>query len=222
MPPIFPRDLLLGTVAVQESHLGQKGQLETLESTMLPVLQVEYSPAYVTISIHPFRGSTLRFLCGSSTLRHLCFFLGLTHAAVTPMDLAKCRLQVDPTMYKGILDAWGKIGRAEGAHGAFKYGGYEFFKKYYADLLGEDVFSCWKTPVYLAASASAELIANIALCPFEAVKVRMQTTILPFATRMFSAISHITAKEGIAGRTTTKGYKLPLLLLVDTWLVFFI
>ncbi|KAI1920352.1 Cu/Pi carrier [Ophidiomyces ophidiicola] len=140
---------------------------------------------------------------------------GLTHTAVTPLDLAKCRLQVDPTMYKGNFDAWRKIGRAEGirgiftgwsptffgysAQGAFKYGGYEFFKKFYGDLLGEETATRWRTSVYLAASASAELIADVALCPFEAVKVRMQTTIPPFATGTFSGISHVTGKEGIGG-----------------------
>lgn len=53
--------------------------------------------------------------------------------------------------------------------------------------------------VYLTASASAELLADIALCPFEAVKVRMQTTIPPFASTTFSAIAHVNAKEGMAG-----------------------
>jgi solute carrier family 25 phosphate transporter 3 len=53
--------------------------------------------------------------------------------------------------------------------------------------------------LYLAASASAEFIADLALCPFEAVKVRMQTTIPPFATGTFDGISKITAKEGVAG-----------------------
>ncbi|EAS28919.1 mitochondrial phosphate carrier protein 2 [Coccidioides immitis RS] len=140
---------------------------------------------------------------------------GLTHTAVTPLDLAKCRLQVDPTMYKGNFDAWRKIGRAEGirgiftgwgptlngysAQGAFKYGGYEFFKKFYSDLLGEDAAIRWRTSVYLAASASAELIADVALCPFEAVKVRMQTTIPPFAKTTFGGISHVVGKEGVAG-----------------------
>lgn len=33
----------------------------------------------------------------------------------------------------------------------------------------------WRTSLYLAASASAEFFADIALCPFEAVKVRIQT-----------------------------------------------
>ena len=33
----------------------------------------------------------------------------------------------------------------------------------------------WRTSLYLAASASAEFFADIALCPMEAVKVRIQT-----------------------------------------------
>lgn len=140
---------------------------------------------------------------------------GLTHTAVTPLDLVKCRRQVDPKMYTGNFQAWGKIGRAEGfrgiytgwsptffgysAQGAFKYGGYEFFKKFYADVVGAEAAHKYRTYVYLVASASAEFIADVALCPFEAVKVRMQTTIPPFATGTFSGINAVTSKEGWAG-----------------------
>ncbi|CAL8575208.1 Cu/Pi carrier [Xanthoria parietina] len=140
---------------------------------------------------------------------------GVTHTAVTPLDLVKCRRQVDSKMYKGNFEAWGKIGRAEGmrgiftgwaptffgysAQGAFKYGGYEYFKKFYSDLAGEEAAYRYKTGLYLAASASAEFIADVALCPFEAVKVRMQTTIPPFASSTFGGISIITGKEGTAG-----------------------
>ena len=85
------------------------------------------------------------------------------------------------------------------AQGAFKYGGYEYFKKFYSDLAGEKNAYKYKTSLYLAASASAEFIADVALCPFEAVKVRMQTTIPPFASGTFSGISTITAKEGTGG-----------------------
>ena len=118
-------------------------------------------------------------------------------------------------MYTGNFQAWGKIGRAEGfrgvytgwsptffgysAQGAFKYGGYEYFKKFYADLVGAENATKYKTALYLAASASAEAIADVALCPFEAVKVRMQTTIPPFAKGTFDGISQITAKEGYGG-----------------------
>jgi solute carrier family 25 phosphate transporter 3 len=51
----------------------------------------------------------------------------------------------------------------------------------------------------LAASASAELIADVALCPFEAVKVRTQTTIPPEFRSTFGGISAVVAKEGTAG-----------------------
>jgi len=140
---------------------------------------------------------------------------GVTHTAVTPLDLVKCRRQVDSKLYKGNFEAWGKIGRAEGlrgvftgwsptffgysAQGAFKYGGYEFFKKTFSDVVGEQNAYKYKTSLYLAASASAEFFADIALCPFEAVKVRMQTTIPPFATGTFNGIQKITSTEGVAG-----------------------
>ena len=85
------------------------------------------------------------------------------------------------------------------AQGAFKYGGYEYFKRFYSDLVGEERAHRWRTGLYLTASASAEFIADIALCPFEAAKVRMQTTIPPFAKGTFDSISKITGKEGVAG-----------------------
>lgn len=134
---------------------------------------------------------------------------------MTPLDLVKCRRQVDSKLYKGNFEAWGKINRAEGirgiytggsptffgysAQGAFKYGGYEFFKKYYSDLAGEQNAYKYKTSLYLAASASAEFFADIALCPLEAVKVRMQTTMPPFANGTVDGLSKIVSKEGVGG-----------------------
>lgn len=68
-----------------------------------------------------------------------------------------------------------------------------------SDLLGPEKAYKHKTWVYLAGSASAEFIADVALCPLEAVKVRMQTTIPPAFTGTFSGINSIVAKEGVAG-----------------------
>jgi len=140
---------------------------------------------------------------------------GVTHTLVTPLDLVKCRRQVDSKLYKGNFQAWRIIGKAEGvrgiftgwsptffgysAQGAFKYGGYEFFKKTFTDVVGEKNAYNYKTSLYLAASASAEFFADIALCPFEAVKVRMQTTMPPFATGTFNGINKIVASEGVGG-----------------------
>lgn len=85
------------------------------------------------------------------------------------------------------------------AQGAFKYGFYEFFKKKYSDLVGEQAAYKYKTGLYLAASASAEFLADIALCPLEAVKVRMQTTMPPFANGALDGIAKIRAAEGFGG-----------------------
>jgi solute carrier family 25 (mitochondrial phosphate transporter), member 3 len=80
--------------------------------------------------------------------------------------------------------------------GAGKYGFYEVFKYYY----GEKLFpTAPKTIVYLGASASAEFLADIALCPFEAIKVRMQTTLPPYAHSLREGWSKIVSQEGYAG-----------------------
>ncbi len=140
---------------------------------------------------------------------------GLTHWAVTPLDLVKCRRQVDAKLYQGNFQAWGKIYRAEGLRGIYtggsptffgysiqgslKYGCYEYFKKFYSDLAGPENAVRYKTWIYLAGSASAEFFADIGLCPLEAVKVRMQTTMPPFATGTMDGIRKIVNAEGVAG-----------------------
>jgi len=137
---------------------------------------------------------------------------GPTHTSVTPLDLVKCRRQVDPNIYKSNLQAWRSIYKAEGLRGIFfgwsptfigysfqgagKYGLYEVFKNLYGDRLAPNTN---KTIVYLAASASAEFFADMALCPFEAIKVRMQTTLPPFASTLREGWSKVVASEGYAG-----------------------
>lgn len=83
--------------------------------------------------------------------------------------------------------------------GACKYGFYEYFKKKYSDLAGEDNAKKYKTTLFLAASASAEVIADVALCPWEALKVRMQTSATPFASSTLSGFMKIKQGEGLGG-----------------------
>ena len=56
--------------------------------------------------------------------------------------------------------------------GACKFGFYELFKNVYGNAIGEEAAYQNQVALYLAASASAEFFADIALCPMEAVKVR--------------------------------------------------
>ena len=54
----------------------------------------------------------------------------------------------------------------------FKFGGVEFFKIKMANSFGEQ--KAWenRTAIYLAASAMAEFIADLFLCPLEAIRIR--------------------------------------------------
>lgn len=56
----------------------------------------------------------------------------------------------------------------------------------------------WRTSLYLAASASAEFLADIALCPMEAVKVRIQTQ-PGWSTTLREGLPRILKDEGISG-----------------------
>ena len=97
---------------------------------------------------------------------------------------------------RGIFFGWAPTFVGYSFQGAGKYGFYEIFKYLY----GEKVFPNMPVTLnFLAASASAEFLADIALCPFEAVKVRMQTTLPPYANNMREGISKVVAKEGVAG-----------------------
>lgn len=140
---------------------------------------------------------------------------GATHYIVTPLDLVKCRRQVNPTLYTSIMNGWRTIFRDGGIRslftggvptalgysmqGACKFGFYEYFKFKYAELAGEEIAFKYRTSLYLAASASAEIIADIALCPMEALKVRMQTSATPFASSATAGFLKIYSNEGASG-----------------------
>lgn len=138
-----------------------------------------------------------------------------THLAMTPLDLVKCRLQVKPDLYKGVIDGWRTISKAEGASGVFtgfgatfigysfqgagKYGLYEYFKYKYAQIVGEENAHKYRGFLYLGASASAEFFADIFLCPWEAIKVRQQTSYPPFARSVLEGFNKMSTNEGLSG-----------------------
>ncbi|CAL1537622.1 unnamed protein product [Lymnaea stagnalis] len=156
---------------------------------------------------------------GSAKYYALCGFggllsCGITHTAVVPLDMVKCRIQVNPGKYGGIVKGFKVTIAEEGTRalakgwaptffgysmqGVCKFGFYEAFKILYTELLGEENSYLWRTSVYLAASASAEFFADIALCPMEAVKVRIQTQ-PGWSTTLREGFPRIMKEEGISG-----------------------
>lgn len=117
---------------------------------------------------------------------------GLTHTAVTPLDVVKCNMQVNPKKYKGLVSGMRTVIAEEGAsavfkgwaptaigyhlQGTLKFGLNEIFKDTYANLAGQENATKYRAFIWAGASASAEFFADIALCPMEMVKVKVQTS----------------------------------------------
>jgi len=191
-----------------------------------PLQAKEVSPVEVP-TVNPVRkisaAAEEEYSCefGSNKYFALCAFggvlsCGITHTAVTPLDLVKCRLQVNKEKYKslgngfkvtvaeqgakGLFLGWAPTAIGYSAQGLCKFGFYEVFKDLYSRAIGEENTYLYRTSLYLAASASAEFFADIALSPMEACKVRIQTSpVGTFPTTLRGAFPRILKEEGAGG-----------------------
>lgn len=100
---------------------------------------------------------------------------------------------------RGLFTGWFPTSIGYSLQGLCKFGFYEYFKKQYTVLAGPEAAHEYRTTLYLAASASAEVIADVALCPMEALKVRMQTSATPFASSSMAGFAKIYSSEGFGG-----------------------
>ncbi|KAK3005298.1 hypothetical protein RJ639_016908 [Escallonia herrerae] len=112
---------------------------------------------------------------------------GTTHLAITPLDVLKVNMQVNPIKYNGISKGFSILWKEQGPSALWrgrsaklfgygvqdgcKFGLYEYFRKIYSDVLVDHN----RRVVFFLSSASVQVFADVALCPFEAVKVRVQT-----------------------------------------------
>ncbi|KAL3720663.1 hypothetical protein ACJRO7_005475 [Eucalyptus globulus] len=135
---------------------------------------------------------------------------GTTHLVITPLDVLKVNMQVNPIKYNSIYSCFTTLLREQGpsafwrgwatkffgygAQGGCRFGLYEYFKRVYSDaLVGSN-----RSLIFFLSSASAEAFANVALCPFEAVKIRVQ--VQPhFAKGLVDGFPKVYASEGLLG-----------------------
>lgn len=120
------------------------------------------------------------------------FSCGLTHCGVTPIDMVKCNKQNNPQIFnqgmignmkilagikgaRGLVRGWAPTFVGYSFQGLGKFGLNDVFKYQYTKLLGED-FKANNPKIYYAmCSGSAEFFADILLCPWETVKLKVQT-----------------------------------------------
>jgi len=138
----------------------------------------------------------------------------ITHSAVVPLDVVKTRLQLYPERYKGMFQGFRKIVAEEGAimlmqgigptavgyamQGCLKFGFYEFFKVKFANAVGNENAKAYRLPIWLVAGGCAEVIADLALCPMEATRIRLVAD-PAFANGLKDGFARIYVNEGIAG-----------------------
>jgi len=137
----------------------------------------------------------------------------VTHGGLTPVDVVKTRIQLDPATYnKGLIGGFRQVIAKEGAgalltgfgptaagyflQGAFKFGGYELFKQQSINILGYETAQNNRTAVYLASAAAAEFFADIALCPLEATRIRLVSE-PTYANGLIGGFSKMLKNEGV-------------------------
>ncbi|RBQ77788.1 hypothetical protein FVER14953_05800 [Fusarium verticillioides] len=133
----------------------------------------------------------------------------------TQQIFVKTRIQLDPITYSSSLSRSARhIVSAEGPgalltglgptiagyclQGAFKFGGYEYFKARAVDYLGQSTAANNRNAVYLGSAAAAEFLGDIALCPFESVRIRLVSQ-PGYATGCVSGLAKLAREEGIGG-----------------------
>jgi len=113
----------------------------------------------------------------------------VTHGGTTPIDVIKTRMQLDPQKYTSFLGTYKQIVANEGSaalingwkptfqgyfvQGWFKFGGVEICKTQFAQAMGSERSAyANRNAITLGASAVAEFVADVFLCPYEAVRIR--------------------------------------------------
>eukprot|EP00614_Pseudopedinella_elastica_P014645 CAMPEP_0172582242 /NCGR_PEP_ID=MMETSP1068-20121228/1701_1 /TAXON_ID=35684 /ORGANISM="Pseudopedinella elastica, Strain CCMP716" /LENGTH=326 /DNA_ID=CAMNT_0013375541 /DNA_START=34 /DNA_END=1014 /DNA_ORIENTATION=+ len=175
-----------------------------------PIL-AEKRPRVVATSVYDWEKFTLMYYLKGALAGGIC--CGLTHGALTPVDVVKTRMQLNPEAYNtGMVGGFKKVIAEEGAgalltglaptavgyfiQGSIKFGGVEVFKIKFAKSLGDQ--SAWdnKTSIYLASAAMAEFIADVFLCPLEACRIRLVSE-PTFADSLGATAARLMKEEGM-------------------------
>lgn len=138
----------------------------------------------------------------------------LTHGAMTPVDVIKTRIQIDPALARqNLVTAGRKIVAAEGVRGLMagfgptavgylvqggaKFAGYEYWKKQLVQLTGSQEEAVkYRTPIYLVSASVAEFFADILLTPLEATRIRLVSD-SKYASGLVTGFTRLASEGGL-------------------------
>eukprot|EP01059_Diplonema_ambulator_P000847 TRINITY_DN10677_c0_g2_i1.p1 TRINITY_DN10677_c0_g2~~TRINITY_DN10677_c0_g2_i1.p1 ORF type:complete len:300 (+),score=81.19 TRINITY_DN10677_c0_g2_i1:733-1632(+) len=117
-----------------------------------------------------------------------------SHVVLIPLDVVKVNMQYDPKRFQTLTQSlslivreygWGTSGLWKGANaliasfgkqGVVKFGMYEFLKDTFMNYFGRKFSMVYTGMIWLLSASIAETYADIALCPCEMLKVKIQTS----------------------------------------------
>merc|ERR1711939_443986 len=172
-----------------------------------------FSPIMSANSIYDWKKYSLGYYLNGALAGGIC--CSVTHGGMCPVDVVKTRIQLDPVTYnQGLIGGVKQVVAEEGAgalatglgptavgyfiQGWFKFGGFEFFKIQFAKSLGDQAAWDNRNLIYLGASACAEFIADIFLCPLEAARIRGVSD-PSFTKSTVEGVKQLYQMEGLAG-----------------------
>ncbi|TFK52578.1 mitochondrial carrier [Heliocybe sulcata] len=138
----------------------------------------------------------------------------VTHGAMTPVDVVKTRIQVDPalarsSLLKGtrtiianegpsaLLTGFGPTAVGYLVQGGAKFAGYEYWKKNFVGLVGgQENAVKYRTAIYLGAASVAEFFADILLTPLEATRIRLVSE-RGYASGLVTGFTKLASEGGI-------------------------
>ncbi|PWN36584.1 mitochondrial carrier [Meira miltonrushii] len=150
----------------------------------------------------------------------------ITHGAMTPVDVVKTRLQLEPkgsklgmaSMARSIVASEGAAGLMTGfgptavgylIQGGSKFCGFEAFKRAGVLMAGSEAEAQkHRTLIYIGGASAAELIASTLLTPLEAARIRLVSQ-RGYASGLAGAMTRMASEGGF--REFYAGY-IPILL----------
>ncbi|TFK40843.1 mitochondrial carrier domain-containing protein [Crucibulum laeve] len=138
----------------------------------------------------------------------------ISHGAMTPIDVVKTRIQIDPAFKsssfisgtrsiianegpRALLTGFGPTAVGYLAQGGAKFAGYEFWKKKFVEMVGDQESAvAHRTAIYLGAASIAEFFADILLTPLEATRIRLVSQ-RNYAPGLVSGFTRLAREGGI-------------------------
>ncbi|KZT18626.1 mitochondrial carrier [Neolentinus lepideus HHB14362 ss-1] len=138
----------------------------------------------------------------------------VTHGAMTPIDVVKTRIQVDPalarsSLLKGartivasegpsaLLTGFGPTAVGYLVQGGAKFAGYEYWKKTFVNVVGgQENAVKYRTAIYLGAASVAEFFADILLTPLEATRIRLVSE-RGYASGLVTGFTRLASEGGL-------------------------